>query len=153
MSGMSSEPSSPPTLHSRRTLSLTFNLPIGKTHQFWDGLREGKFVTTRCRSCGEVTFPPQADCPRCMGSDVEWVDIGTDAELVTFTYVLVTPTSFVDSDPYVVAIGRLASGLKILAWVESADVQKLRPGVRLKLEARKAASGSPYYVYVTSPTT
>ena len=51
---MSSEP---PTLHSRRTLNLTFNLPISKTHQFWDSLREGKFVTTRCRNCGRGQFP------------------------------------------------------------------------------------------------
>jgi len=140
--------SSPPTLQSRRTLSLRFNLPIAKTHRFWDGLKEGRFVTTRCKSCGEVTFPPQADCPNCMSGEVEWVDMGTEAELVTFTYVMVTPTSFVDTDPYVVAIGRLPQGLKVLAWVEGADVQKLKPGSKLRLEARKASDGSPYYVYL-----
>ena len=108
--------STPPTLQSRRTLSLRFNLPIAKTHQFWDGLKEGKFVTTRCKSCGEVSFPPQADCPNCMSGEVEWVEMGTDAELVTFTYVMVTPTSFVDTDPYVVAIGRLGQGLNSVPW-------------------------------------
>ncbi len=140
--------SSPPTLVSRRTLSLRFNLPISKTHEFWDGLREGKFVTTKCKDCGEVTFPPQADCPKCMGSNIGWVDMGTDAELLTFTYVMVTPTSFVQSDPYVVAIGRLGQGLKVLAWVEGASVEALSPGARLKLEARKTPEGSPYYVFV-----
>lgn len=140
--------SSPPTLVSRRTLSLRFNLPISKTHEFWDGLREGKFVTTKCKDCGEVTFPPQADCPKCMGSNIGWVDMGTDAELLTFTYVMVTPMSFVQSDPYVVAIGRLGQGLKVLAWVEGASVEALSPGARLKLEARKTPEGSPYYVFV-----
>ncbi len=143
--------SGPPTLQSRRTLSLRFNLPISKTHQFWDGLREGKFVTTRCTDCGEVSFPPQADCPRCMGSNVEWVDMGTDAELVTFTYVLVTPTSFVQNDPYVVAIGRLGQGLKILAWVEGSQVERLKVGDKLRLEARSSSDGAPYYVFVTAP--
>lgn len=140
--------SSPPTLQSRRTLSLRFNLPISKTHEFWDGLRAGRFVTTKCKDCGEISFPPQADCPKCMSSNVEWVDMGTDAELITFTYVMVTPTSFVQNDPYIVAIGKLASGLKILAWVEGASVEKLSPGVRIRLEARKSADGSPYYVFV-----
>jgi len=140
--------STPPTLQSRRTLSLRYNLPIAKTHQFWDGLREGKFVTTRCKSCGEITFPPQADCPNCMSDEAEWVDMGTEAELVTFTYVMVTPTSFVESDPYVVAIGRLQTGLKLLAWVEGADVQKLKPGSKLRLEARRSPDGSPFYVSV-----
>jgi uncharacterized OB-fold protein len=140
----------PPTLHSRRTLNLTFNLPITKTHEFWDGLKEGKFFTTRCKDCGQLSFPPQADCPNCTGSDVEWVDMGTEAELVTFTYVVVTPTSFVENDPYIVAIGRLSNGLKILAWVEGSEVEKLKPGVKLKLEARKTSGGSPYYVFVVA---
>jgi len=138
----------PPTLHSRRTLNLTFNLPISKTHEFWDSLKQGKFVTTRCKDCGQVSFPPQADCPRCMGGNAEWVDMGTDAELITFTYVMVTPTSFVENDPYIVAIGRLKDGLKILAWVEGSSVEELKPGMRLRLEARKTAEGSPYYVFV-----
>jgi uncharacterized OB-fold protein len=142
--------SGPPTLQSRRTLSLRFNLPISKTHEFWDGLKEGKFVTTRCKDCGEVSFPPQADCPRCMSGNSEWVDMGTDAELVTFTYVLVTPTSFVQNDPYVVAIGKLSQGLKILAWVEGSEVEKLKVGTKLRLEARKTPEGSPYYVFVVA---
>ncbi len=73
-------------------------------------LGEGKFVTTKCGDCGTVSFPPQSDCPSCMGGDVEWVDLGTEAELLTFTYVQVTPTSFVENDPYVVAIGQAEGG-------------------------------------------
>lgn len=140
----------PPTLHSRRTLNLTFNLPISKTHQFWDSLREGKFVTTRCKACGEVSFPPQTDCPNCASGDAEWITMGTEAELLTFTYVVVTPTSFVESDPYVVAIGRLNEGLKILAWVEGSVVEDLKPGMKMRLEPRKSESGSPYYVFVVA---
>jgi len=145
MSQMSAEP---PTLHSRRTLDLRYSIPISKTHQFWDSLREGRFTTTRCKDCGETTFPPQADCPRCMSGNSEWVDLGTDAELVTFTYVQVTPTSFVDSGPYHVAIGRLGQGLNVLAWVEGATTAALKPGAKLKLEPRRSGDGSPYYVFV-----
>lgn len=137
-----------PALHSRRTLSLRFNLPISRTHQFWDSLKQGKFVTTRCKRCGEVTFPPQSDCPKCMSGDFEWVDLGTDAELVTFTYVQVTPTSFVTNDPYLVAIGRLREGVKVLAWLEGGKLEQLKPGMKLRLEARTSPEGSPYYVFV-----
>jgi uncharacterized protein len=137
-----------PTLHSRRSLNLRFNIPISKTHQFWDSLRGGRFTTTRCKDCGEVSFPPQADCPRCMSGNFEWVEMGTEAELVTFTFVQVTPTSFVDQDPYLVAIGRLKEGLKVLAWVEGAKAEGLKPGMKLRLEARKGPEGNPYYVFV-----
>jgi uncharacterized OB-fold protein len=138
----------PPTLHSRRSLSLRFNVPISRTHQFWDSLRDGKFVTTKCGDCGALSFPPQSDCARCMSGKVEWVDLGTEAELVTFTYVQVTPTSFVEDDPYLVGIGRMSQGLKILAWVEGTTLEALAPGMKLRLEPRTSTDGSPYYVFV-----
>ncbi|MDA4113409.1 MAG: Zn-ribbon domain-containing OB-fold protein [Thaumarchaeota archaeon] len=143
--------SGPPTLHSRRTLTLRFNVPISRTHQFWDSLREGRFVTTRCGECGALSFPPQSDCARCMSGEVEWVDLGTEAELVTFTYVQVTPPSFVEDDPYIVGIGRMSQGLKILAWVEGTRLEALAPGMKLKLEPRTSDDGSPYYVFVPAP--
>jgi uncharacterized protein len=141
-------PDEPPTLRSKRSLTLRFNMPIAKTSRFWEALAEGRFVTTKCADCGTLTFPPQADCPSCMSGNAEWVDLQTDAELLTFTFVQITPTSFVDHDPYVVAIGRLAQGLNVLAWLEGADHTKLKPGDRLRLESRKDSEGSPYYVFV-----
>jgi uncharacterized OB-fold protein len=136
-------------MRSKRSLTLRFNIPISKTHRFWDGLSEGKFLSTKCSDCGTVSFPPQADCPNCMSGRSEWVDLGTDAELLTFTYVQITPTSFVDHDPYLVGIGRLKGGLNVLAWVEGGDPEKLKPGAALGIEFRKAPDGSPFYVFVT----
>ena len=100
-----------PALHSRRTLALRFDIPISKTHEFWNALKEGRFVTTRCTKCGNVSFPPQADCPRCMGSEFAWVELGREATLVTYTHVRITPASFADSDSYIIAIGELGIGL------------------------------------------
>lgn len=139
-----------PTLHSRRSLTLRFNIPISKTSRFWEALGQGKFITTKCADCGRLSFPPQADCPNCMSGNSEWVDLGTDAELLTFTHVQVTPTSFVDHDPYVVAIGRLNEGLNVLAWLEGADHTKLKPGAKLRVEIRNDPEGTPYYVFVTA---
>ena len=142
--------SGPSTLHSRRTLTLRFNIPISKTSRFWEALGEGKFMTTKCADCGKLSFPPQADCPRCMSGNTTWVELGTEAELLTFTYVQITPTSFVDHDPYVVAIGKLKEGVNVLAWVEGADPTKLKPGARLRIETRKDPEGAPYYVFVAA---
>lgn len=144
------EDNGPPTLHSKRSLTLKFNIPISKTSRFWDALGKGEFVTTKCRDCGKMSFPPQADCPNCMSANSEWASLGTDAELLTFTYVQITPTSFVDHDPYIVAIGRLKEGLNVLAWLEGGDHTKLRSGDRLRIETRKDAQGSPYYVFVAA---
>ncbi|MDG7008207.1 MAG: Zn-ribbon domain-containing OB-fold protein [Nitrososphaerota archaeon] len=137
-----------PVLHSRRTLTLRFDIPISKTHEFWDALKSGKFITTKCTKCGHVSFPPQADCPRCMGNEFSWVELGRDATLVTYTRVQVVPASFAGSNPYVIAIGELKDGLKVLAWLEGAEPEKAKPGMRLWLEARTSKEGNPYYVFV-----
>lgn len=139
-----------PVLHSRRTLTLKFDIPISRTHEFWDALKRGRFVTTKCSRCGNMTFPPQADCPKCMGSEFEWVDLGRDATLVTFTHVQMTPASFVENDPYIIAIGRLSSGLKVLAWLEGVRREDAKPGTKMRLESRSSKEGNPYYVFVAA---
>lgn len=140
--------SEPPALHSRRTLTLRFDIPISKTKEFWESLKSGKFVTTKCSKCGNVTFPPQADCPKCMSGESSWVEIGRDAKLVTFTHVRTTPASFAGSGPYIIAIGELKDGLKVLAWLEGTAPEKVKPGMSLRVEARTSTEGNPYYVFV-----
>jgi hypothetical protein len=138
---------SEPVLHSRRSLTLRFNIPIARTNQFWQALREGKFMTTKCSKCGALSFPPQTDCPKCMGNEFSWVELGRDATLVTYTRVQVAPASFSDVQPYVIAISELEGGLKVLAWLEGAQVEKVKPGMKLRVEAREK-DGAPYYVFV-----
>jgi uncharacterized OB-fold protein len=137
-------------LHSRRSLTLRFDIPISKTHEFWDALKQGRFVTTKCSKCGNVCFPPQADCPKCMSGEFSWVELGRDATLVTYTYVQITPASFADSDPYIIAIGELDGGLKVLAWLEGVAPESAKPGMKMRLEARDSKEGNPYYVFVAA---
>ncbi len=136
-----------PSLHSRRPLTLRFDIPIAKTREFWDSLKGGRFVTTKCRKCGNVCFPPQADCPKCMGGEFEWVDLGRDATLVTFTHVRLAPASFADKGPYIIAIGEFPGGAKVLAWLEGVKPEEAKPGMKLRVEPR-TADGNPYYVFV-----
>jgi len=135
-------------LHSRRSLTLRFDIPISKTHEFWDALKQGRFVTTKCSKCGNLSFPPQADCPKCMSNEFTWVELEREATLVTFTYVQITPASFADSDPYIIAIGELTGGLKVLAWLEGVSPEKAKPGMKMRVEARTSKQGNSYYVFV-----
>lgn len=136
-----------PTMHSRRALTLRFDLPISKTKEFWEALRAGKFITTKCKSCGNISFPPQSDCSRCMSSEFEWVDLGRDATLVTCTHVNVKPASFASNEPYMIAIGEFEGGVNVLAWLEGVKREEAAPGMRLRVEAR-VSEGNPYYVFV-----
>jgi uncharacterized OB-fold protein len=83
-----------------------------------------------------------------MSAELEWIAPGNDVDLVTYTQVLITPASFVTNDPYIIGIAKLPNGLKILAWVEGATIEKLQPGSKLKIEARTSPEGNPYIVFV-----
>jgi len=140
--------SEPPTLRSRRTLTLRFDIPIAKTHEFWDALKAGRFVTTKCAKCGNLSFPPQTDCPKCMSGEHSWEDLGSEAALVTYTQVQITPASFATNEPYIIAIGEFPGGLKVLAWLEGAKREGVTPGMKLRVEARNTGEGNPFYVFV-----
>ena len=142
--------SEPPSIHSRRAITLRFDIPISKTHEFWDSLKNGRFVTTKCSKCGNVSFPPQVDCPRCMAGESQWVDLGRDATLVTFTHVRVAPASFAESGQYIIGIGELTGGTKVLAWLEGVKPEDAKPGMKLRVEPRTSAEGNPYYVFVSA---
>ena len=100
------------------TVSFTME---SKAVDFVSYLERGKVMTTRCRDCGNTYFPPKMDCPKCLSSDVEWVEITGTGKLATYTMVNYGPTGFEDDAPYTLAIadfnglrvfGRMSRGIK-----------------------------------------
>jgi len=139
--------SRPPTLRSR-PLTLTYEIPISKTHRFWNGIKEGKIYTTKCKKCGKLFFPPVADCPTCLSSDIEWVELGTEAEIETFTQVLVLPATFQNNEPYTIAIARLKEGVRVLAWLKDAKLEETKVGMKVKLAPKVSSEGMLTYEFL-----
>jgi uncharacterized OB-fold protein len=83
-----------------------------------------------------------------MGSESEWVDLGRDATLVTCTHVSVMPPSFAGSAPYMIAVGEFSGGVKALSWLEGVKREEVKPGMKLRVEARTSKEGNPFYVFV-----
>jgi len=135
-----------PTLPSRR-LELSYNIPISKTKKFWDGLREGKIYGTKCRRCGKLYFPPVADCGECYSSEMDWVELSGEGEIVTFTHIIVRPTSFQDQQPYTVAIAQLKEGVKALAWLKDVKRKDVKVGMKVKLVPRVSEDGRVTYEF------
>lgn len=139
-----------PIYTSLRELRVKYQFGVSRIQKFFDGLREGVIYATRCRSCGEVYFPPQADCSKCKGLDVEFFKLSGEAELETYTVINIKPSTFNHYKDYVVAIGRLKEGVKALAWLEVDDPGRLKIGMKLKLEVtRREPEG--VYTYVFKP--
>ena len=131
-----------------KPLNLEFEIPTDKTHEFWDYLEAGEVRTTRCRSCRSIFFPPVGDCVNCADSDLEWVELDGQGEVVAFTHVIARPASFQERPPYTIVIADLVDGLKILAWIEGSEMTEVEVGMKVRLEAGKNDDGEPSYRFV-----
>lgn len=136
-----------PSIKSRE-IKIVQDIPISKTLKFWEGLKEGKIYATKCTKCGKLHFPPVADCSDCLSSDVEWVELSKEAEIETFTHMVIRPTSFQQNKPYTVAIGKLKEGVKVLAWLTGVKMSEVKVGMRAKLVAKATTEGEPTYEFV-----
>ena len=126
----------PLSLKSARTLQITYNLPISRTSKFWEGLKEGKVYATTCKKCGKLHFPPVTDCGNCGSSEVEWIELDGEGEVVTFTQVFVKPASFSEEPSYIVVIARLKEDVKVLAWLTGIKRENVKVGMKVKLVAK-----------------
>ena len=136
-----------PSIKSRE-MKIVEDIPVSRTLKFWEGLKEGKIFTTKCKKCGQLFFPPAADCPNCLSSDMEWTQLSDEAEIETFTHVVIRPTSFQQYKPYTVAIGRLKEGVKVLAWLSGFKLSEIRVGMKAKLVAKTTVEGNLTYGFV-----
>lgn len=132
-----------------KPLDLTFKIPIGKTGRFWEDLKEGRVSGTRCRKCRTLHFPPAADCSVCLSNDVEWTTLNGEAELLTYTHVIVRPASFMQQETYTVGVAKLKEGINVLAWVTGIKRSEIKIGMKLRLIATKTPDGKPSYNFVT----
>ena len=138
----------PILLKSARTLQITYNLPITRTSKFWEGLKEEKVYSTKCKKCKKLHFPPVADCGECGSSNLEWIELDGEGEVVTFTQVFVKPPSFSESPVYIVAIAKLKEGIKVLAWLKGVQRENVTPGMKVKLVAKVFSDTRVAYEFV-----
>jgi len=138
--------SSMPTLRSRE-IKIVQEIPTSKTLKFYEGLKEGKVYATKCKDCEKVYFPPMVDCPECLTTGLDWVELSSDAEIETFTHVVIRPTTFQQHKPYTVAIGRLKEGVKVLAWLTGFKMSEVKVGMKAKLVAKATPEGNATYEF------
>ncbi len=117
------------------TVSFT---AAAKAAAFMTHLEAGKVMATRCRKCGTSYFPPKADCPACLSSDVDWFEIKGKGRLNTYTTVNYGPTGFENDAPYTLALGEFEGGMQVLARL-SRDIgpEDIKVGMSLVLSPAK----------------
>jgi len=83
------------------TVSFT---ALTKTNDFIDNLEGGKLTGTKCNKCGQIFFPPRADCYKCFSSDVKWFEVEAKGRLLSHTKLMYAPVGFEKDLPYILAL-------------------------------------------------
>ena len=118
-----------------------------RVNDFIDRLEQGKVSGTRCESCGQVFFPPRADCCACRSSKMEWFDVQGTGKLVTYSTLAFGPKGFEGDLPYTIALvdygdhkvfGRIAGGI---------TEAELSIGMALTAKANPLPDGRVNYVF------
>lgn len=81
---------------------------------FWSGLARGELLTTRCRACGALGFPPRNLCRGCWGRELDWVPLRPRGRLYSFTRVHVAPEAFRAEVPYAIGLIDLDDGVRLM---------------------------------------
>ncbi len=138
-----------PLYISVRELPLRFQFGTSKIQKFFEGLKEGKIYMTQCKKCGEKFFPPQADCPKCIESNMEWIQLSGEGELLTCTMIVVKPSTYTHYDNYIVGIAQMKEDVKVLAWLKIDNPEKIKPKMKVRLTTvRREPEGFITYEFV-----
>jgi len=105
-----------------------------KAEKFVSYLEKGKVMTTRCKKCQKIVFPPKMDCTICGVSEAEWIEIREIGRLSTFTTVFYGPAGFENETPYTLAVVQFPLGINILGLIDKKiPIDEIREGMELRI--------------------
>lgn len=55
--------------------------------KFFNGLKKGKILATKCTTCGKVFLPPRMYCEDCFCELTEWIEVPNKGVIDTYTVV------------------------------------------------------------------
>ena len=92
------------------------------TRSFWEGCKAHELRLPRCKQCKELFFPPQAVCPHCLSSDLDWVTGSGKGKVYSMTVIHQNGSpGFKDETPYVMAYVELDEGVQMLTNVVGSE--------------------------------
>ena len=54
---------------------------------YFDFLKEGKVMGSKCNSCGATFLPPRKLCNECFSTDMEWMELSGEGTLETYSLI------------------------------------------------------------------
>ena len=111
--------------------------PHTKVSDFARYLKDGYLKASRCLDCGYESFPPRADCPKCLSGDFEYFDISGEGTILTYTRIEAAPAGFEDVTPFTLGVVDLKETGRLLAWFgETIEDDEIEIGMPVQVVPR-----------------
>jgi len=113
-----------------------------------------RLLGTHCPSCGEVSFPRQNFCRKCLESGQRGVALGPWGRLHSSTVVRQRSPGYIGEVPYIVGKVDLPEGERILALISECEERDLKTGMKMELIIRKLGEdedGKEVLTYMFKP--
>lgn len=121
---------------------------VSKVCDFVGYLKEGKVMGTKCRDCGKKYFPPRADCPSCLGGQMQWFEVKVAGRLITFTNLKYAPAGFESDLPYKIAVVDFGD-YKIFGRISGqVPDDEIKIGMQLRVKSVPLPEGKITYEFV-----
>lgn len=77
-----------------------------------------RLIGVRCRSCGDLFYPPRSFCRSCLSRSLAEVELSSRGTVLSFTTIRVPPETFKGREPYQIAVIGLPEKLRLTARLE-----------------------------------
>jgi len=120
---------------------LTYQHALGETAgRFFEAIaNEKKLLGKKCPKCSRVLVPPRSYCDRCFEDTADWVEVGREGTVQTFTVVF-QAFKGLPEPPYCIAYVLLdGADTAILNYIRNVDwtpdnvPQQIKAGDRVKV--------------------
>ena len=96
-----------------------------------------RLEASKCKSCGNVSFPPRLICPECKSREFETIKLSEKAEILTYTIIRVASDAFSKITPFAIAVIAVDSGARLMTQIADSPIDKVKIGEKVKLVFRK----------------
>ncbi len=112
--------------------------------KWYDALEEGRIMGMKCKRCGAYEFPPVPVCNSCSGTDLEWVEMKGEGEMVSFSATTLVDPVFAEYGPTLNAVVQLVEGPTFISWLVGSSIgqeneiyRKLPALVKMEIHKRE----------------
>ncbi len=100
---------------------------------FWEGLKEGKLLIQRCKSCETLRHPPSPMCPSCRSLERDAVEASGNGVIHSFVN-LHHPALPAFDEPNPIALVELEEGTRLVAGLVGIEPEDVKIGMAVKAE-------------------